>query len=223
MVKLVIFDLDGTILDTLEDLTNSTNYALELYKMPKHSIEDIRNYVGNGIANLIHRAVEPGCDDDKEKMVLDAFKNHYKEHCADCTKPYPGVLDLLKNLKGKGIKTAVVSNKADFAVQNLVDSYFNGLFDYAVGEKRGVNKKPAPDSVFNVLSRLSVESTDVFYVGDSDVDILTAKNANIRMIAVDWGFRSRDFLAENGAKIIVSDTLSLEKCLYEETYESSNN
>lgn len=204
IVKLAIFDLDGTILDTLEDLTESVNYALVDSGFPKRSLDEVRTFVGNGILKLIQRAVPLGTADKDVDKVYDTFKDYYKEHCADKTKPYAGILQLLSDLRKQGCKTAVVSNKADFAVRILCEKYFDGLFDMVLGARDGVRKKPYPDAVLEVLERMEVQKSEAVYIGDSEVDIDTANNAGLSCISVDWGFRTRDFLIEHGACNIVS-------------------
>ena len=202
--KTVIFDLDGTLLDTLQDLHNSVNAALTAYGLPCRSIDEVRKFIGNGIAKLIERAISVKNYPHFEG-VLSAFKTHYGAHCKEKTQPYDGILELLKTLQRAGIKTAVVSNKADFAVKLLAEEYFGGLLLDAVGENEaeGVRKKPAPDSLFAVMEKLKAEKGNTVYVGDSEVDIQTAKNADIPCISVTWGFKDREFLLENGAKILV--------------------
>lgn len=203
---LVIFDMDGTILDTLEDLKNSTNYALKQSGYPEHPLENIRQFVGNGIQKLIERAVPEGTSEADRQKVYEAFRAHYKVHCADNTKPYDGIPDLIIKLREAGIKTAVVSNKADPAVQDLVIEYFPNMFDVSVGEKPGVAKKPAPDAVDFVLETLSIPRERAVYIGDSDVDIATAENSHMDSIIVTWGFRDLEFLKAHGAKTIVDTT-----------------
>lgn len=203
MKKLLIFDLDGTILETLEDLADSTNYALKKNGCLKRSIDEVRQFVGNGIAKLIERAVPSGAGEELRRKVLEDFKAHYKEHSADKTKPYDGIMDLLDELKRKEYLLAVVSNKADFAVQTLCERYFPGVFDFVVGERENVRRKPYPDSVFEVLENLKVEKEDAVYIGDSEVDVQTAIAADVDLIAVAWGFRSRETLRESGAKCII--------------------
>ena len=204
--ELVIFDMDGTILDTLEDLKNSTNYALKQSGYPEHPLENIRQFVGNGIQKLIERAVPEGTSEADRQKVYEAFLAHYKVHCADNTKPYNGIPDLIIKLREAGIKTAVVSNKADPAVQDLVIEYFPNMFDVSVGEKPGVAKKPAPDAVDFVLETLSIPRERAIYIGDSDVDIATAENSHMDSIIVTWGFRDLEFLKVHGAKTIVDTT-----------------
>lgn len=197
--RLVIFDLDGTILDTLEDLTDAVNYALRQNGQPERSIDEVRRFVGNGIKKLIERAVQPGTGPEETDKIYDDFMPYYKAHCADKTKAYDGIDELLSELKREGFLTAVVSNKADAAVKKLCERYFSGLFDFCVGERAGILKKPAPDSVNEVLGKLSVNRTEAVYVGDSDVDLDTARNAGLDCISVNWGFRDEEFLLEHGA------------------------
>lgn len=199
---LAIFDLDGTILNTLDDLAASVNSALAACALPSRTADEVRSFVGNGIRRLIERSVPEGTDKSVTDDVFARFKEHYALHCADRTAPYSGIIAVLETLRAEGVMTAVVSNKADFAVQELCSRYFEGLFDAAVGEREGIKIKPAPDSVNEVLSRLGILPENAVYIGDSDVDIQTAQNAHMDCISVSWGFRSEDFLRENGAEII---------------------
>ena len=204
MYETIVFDLDGTLLDTLDDLTDSVNASLEKFNLPKRTKNEVRAFVGNGIAKLVERAAG-----EENKLlwqdVLTEFKKHYAVHCADKTAPYEGILPLLRALKARGIKTAVLSNKADFAVKSLAETYFEGLLQAAVGENEeaGIRKKPAPDALFSVMEQLSAEKETTVYVGDSEVDIQTAKNAGVDCICVTWGFRERKFLEEQGGRIFV--------------------
>lgn len=209
--KLAIFDMDGTILDTLEDLESSLNFALTEAGCPVRKREEVRRFLGNGMQRLIELAVLPDCPEEKKTKILERFKEHYKIHCADRTKPYDGILELLRTLRENGCRTAVVSNKGDFAVQELNQQYFAGLMDCAIGEKEGVRKKPAPDSVNEVLKELQINRQDAVYIGDSEVDIETAKNAGMDCIIVSWGFREREFLIAQGAELIVDSAEELEK------------
>ncbi|MBO5327142.1 MAG: HAD-IA family hydrolase [Clostridia bacterium] len=202
--RLVMFDLDGTILNTLQDLTDSVNSVLQKHGFPTHSIDAVRSFVGNGIFTLIQKAVPANTEGEKLNAVFEDFKLHYAAHCADKTKPYTGIAELLLELRRAGALTAVVSNKADFAVKELADRYFHGLFDLAVGEKEGVPRKPAPDSVFAVMRSLGCTATETVYIGDSDVDVATAKNAGLDGIFVTWGFRSAELLRGCGAATLVS-------------------
>ena len=196
--RLAIFDLDGTILDTLEDLKESTNAALAANGYPERTLEEVRCFVGNGIGKLIERAVPKGTSKEATKKTLESFKVHYGIHCADHTKPYDGIIKLLEDLRKCGIQTAVVSNKADFAVQELCSQYFPKAFDFVVGEREGIRRKPCPDSVFEVLKTLKKTAAEAVYIGDSDVDVDTAKEAGMDGIFVNWGFRGREFLLEHG-------------------------
>lgn len=201
--QLAIFDMDGTILDTLQDLTDSTNAALGMNGYRPRTIDEVRRFVGNGIYRLIELAVPEGSSTDVVGKVYSDFLPYYQQHCADKTRPYDGIEALIRRLRAAGCKTAVVSNKADAAVQELCIQYFNGLFDYAVGEHAGIAKKPAPDSVNEVLRRLGFETADAVYIGDSEVDLATARNAGMDCISVAWGFREAAFLEEQGAAIII--------------------
>ena len=199
----VIFDLDGTILDTLGDLRDSVNFALKNNNLPCRSTEEIRAFVGNGIRLLIERAVPQNTESAVVNKCFDDFKEHYKNNFANLTKPYDGVIAVLNKLKDKGIKLAIVSNKADFAVQTLVEKYFEGIFDFSVGEKEGIRRKPFPDSVFNAMEYLGADKNTTVYVGDSEVDVETAFNSGIPCIAVAWGFRDKAVLENLNPEYIV--------------------
>lgn len=199
--------MDGTLLNTLEDLMISTNYALSQFNYPIHTIEEIRFFVGNGVAKLIERAIPEGLNNPNYEKCLEIFKEHYAKNMYNHTSAYNGIPELLKKLKDRGIKTAVVSNKFDLAVKELSKKYFGDLIDIAIGENEqaGIKKKPAPDTVFEVLNLMDLKSEDAIYIGDSDVDILTAKNSNMPCISVIWGFRDKEFLIKNNATIIVDN------------------
>ncbi len=194
MIKCVIFDLDGTLLNTLGDLQASVNFALNKNGLPPRSEGEVCSFIGNGIRLLIERSVPENTPDYVTDSCFSDFKEHYKSNNAVLTKPYDGISEMLAELSGKGIKLAVVSNKADFAVQSLVKRYFGDVFHCAVGEREGINRKPAPDTVLEVMRILNVNNTEVLYVGDSDVDIKTAENAGIPAVSVAWGFRNKAFL-----------------------------
>ena len=202
--RLALFDMDGTILDTLEDLTDATNVIMDKYGYPTHGIDAVRGFVGNGLRKLIERATPADTDAAKIDAMLADFKVYYADHCADKTRPYDGVREMIARLRAKGILTAVVSNKVDEGVQELVKEYFPGLFDLAVGERPDVKPKPAPDMVFSALERMGVDIRDAVFIGDSDVDLKTAQNAGIDGIFVDWGFRTPEVLRSLGAEIVVS-------------------
>ena len=207
--ELIIFDMDGTILNTLEDLKNSMNHALKTHNLPERSLEEIRNFVGNGIRTLIERAVPKNTSSEIMESVYETFLPYYKLHSSDFTRPYEHINDLLAELKNRGYKTAVVSNKAHAAVLDLCVQYFDGLFDLAIGERPEIAKKPAPDMVHLALQKMNVPKEKAVYIGDSDVDVATAKNSGLDMIAADWGFRDREILEAQGAEIIVSDPMEI--------------
>ena len=209
----VIFDLDGTLLDTLRDLADSTNFALAAHHMPPRSVEEVRAFVGNGVGLLIHRAVPAGTPPEAEAACLADFRAHYLRNMAHKTAPYPGILPLLDRLRAAGISTAVVSNKFDGAVKGLCRQYFGDRIPVAIGESPGVARKPAPDTVFRALAELGAPPAGAVYVGDSDVDIATAKNAGLPCVSVSWGFRDAAFLAEHGAARIVHTPAALAELL----------
>lgn len=202
--KAVIFDMDGTILNTLEDLKITTNYALRQFNFPERTFDEVRMFVGNGIRKLVQRAVPCGTDEKTVDEVLKVFLEYYEKHNNDNTGSYPGIQQLVVELKKLGIKTAVCTNKANAPAQELGKIYFDGVFDLIVGQQDGLNIKPAPDSVNLILKNFGIEKKDAVYIGDSDVDIQTAINSQLDFIGVDWGFRGREFLEQHGAKIIVS-------------------
>lgn len=205
MIQGVIFDLDGTLLNTLDDLCDSTNYALKQFGYPTRTLEEVRSFVGNGVKKLIERAIPDGSANENLEKCLAIFKEHYKQNMYNKTAPYSGVLDLLKELCAKNIKIAVVSNKFDGAVKELCQKYFGNLVQVAIGENEaaGVRKKPAPDSVFKAMQDLKLSVEDVIYVGDSETDVQTAKNAKIDCIGCTWGFRSKQVLVDEGARYII--------------------
>lgn len=218
----VLFDMDGTILNTLQDLMDSANFALEGTGKGPYDLEQYRYFVGNGVRNLIRRAlagcVDPeACGCEPEIGLLEAtlakFKEHYETNKTNKTAPYDGIVLLLQQLKEKGYHTAVISNKYDLAVKELADLYFPNLFTMAVGEGGKVRPKPAPDGVNCVLSQLSVEREEAVYVGDSDVDVQTAHNAGLFCIGVTWGFRGRKELMQAGADAIIDDPQEIWKYL----------
>ena len=213
--KIAIFDLDGTILNTIEDLADSLNYALAKNGYKERTVAETQSFLGNGLLMLVKRAIKPETSEEEAQKVLADLKAYYKIHCADKTKPYEGIPELLKDLKTADYLLAVVSNKADYAVQILCEQYFPGMFDLAVGERENVRRKPAPDSVNAVLAEFELKKADAVYIGDSDVDIETAENVGTDSILVAWGFRGADFLREKGAKNIVFDTEELKRCLLE--------
>lgn len=212
MYKVYIFDLDGTLLDTLTDLAASTNYALREHGMPEHSVDDVRRFVGNGVRKLMERAVPDGADNPLFDEAFATFRQHYMEHDLDTTRPYDGVPEMLATLKSRGCRIAVVSNKMMAATQELCQHFFPDTVEVAIGEHEaeGIRKKPAPDTVYAALSALGVTKDHAVYVGDSDVDIATARHAGLPCISVLWGFRDRDFLLQHGATTLV--TIPSELC-----------
>ena len=197
----VVFDLDGTLLNTLEDLMDATNYTLETYGYPERSLTEVRSFVGNGVRRLMERALPQEAAHVDMDEILGVFRKYYTAHCEDKTCAYEGVTSLLKQLREAGFKLAIVSNKPDNAVKELNRSYFGGYVQAAIGEKEGISRKPAPDMVMNALAELGSSREEAVYVGDSDVDIHTAANAGLPCISVTWGFRDAEFLRENGARI----------------------
>ena len=204
-----IFDLDGTLLDTLQDLANSVNYALRQYGLPEHSLDDVRRFVGNGVRLLMERAVPDGAQHPQFEAVFATFRQHYMEHSLDTTRPYDGIVETIHELKMRGCRLAVVSNKMMAATQELVTHFFPEI-EVAIGEHEaaGIRKKPAPDTVYEALRQLGLVvggfPDDTVYVGDSDVDIATARNSGLPCISVLWGFRDKPFLLEHGATTFVS-------------------
>lgn len=198
----VVFDLDGTLLNTLEDLMDAVNYALETYGYPTRTLNEIRTFVGNGVRKLMERSLPDGTATPKFEEILSAFREYYTVHCEDKTHAYDGVLQLMQQLKAAGCRMAIVSNKLDKAVKELNQSYFSGYVQAAIGEKEGIRRKPAPDMVENALAELNSSKQAAVYVGDSEVDIQTAANAGLACISVSWGFRDVGFLRKNGATVI---------------------
>ena len=206
MYNTYIFDLDGTLLDTLTDLAASANYALRTHGMPEHSIDDVRRFVGNGVRKLMERAIPNGEANPDFEATFATFREHYMLHSLDTTQPYPGIPEVLAELRAKGCRLAVVSNKMMPATVELCRHFFPDTIEVAIGEHEaeGIRKKPAPDTVFAALRELGVEKYSAVYVGDSDVDIATARNAGLPCISVLWGFRDREFLLDHGATTFIS-------------------
>lgn len=205
----IIFDLDGTLLNTLEDLTDALNHTLESYKVPARTLDEVRRFVGNGLRKLLERAIPEGLDHPQFEEIFQSFKSYYLDHCKEKTAPYPGVMELLKELHRRDIPMAIVSNKNDRAVKQLAADFFDGLLSVAIGEREGILKKPAPDTVFTALKELGQDKESALYIGDSEVDLQTAANAGMDCISVSWGFRGRDFLKEKGASLIIDTPLEI--------------
>lgn len=203
MTDTVIFDLDGTLLDTLDDLSMSVNHALAEFGLPLRSKEEIRKALGNGVRRLVEESVPGGMEHPDFDKIFASFRAFYKEHSMDRTKPYEGIPELLKELKAQGYHCAIVSNKLDEAVQDLNRLFFAEYMEAAIGESATISRKPAPDSVFEALRRLGSNYKKAIYVGDSEVDFATAQNAGLPCISVAWGFRSEEFLRQIGATTII--------------------
>ena len=195
----ILFDLDGTLLDTLEDLTDAVNHILERHRCPLRTADEVRGFLGNGMATLMRRALPAQYSQTVSGLLAEELRTYYTAHCRDKTAPYPGIPELLAALHRAGLKTAVVSNKADEAVGELCGVCFPGLLDAAVGETPGRRPKPAPDAVELALERLGADKAGAVYVGDSQVDLDTARAAGLPCIAVTWGFRTREELEKAGA------------------------
>lgn len=207
--KTYIFDLDGTLLSTLNDLASSTNYVLRWAGMPERTIEEVRMFVGNGVKLLMERAIPEGVNNPKFEETYAKFREHYMEHNLDTTRPYDGVPELLHELKRRGKHLAIVSNKFYAATQDLAKHFFPDTIEVAIGERENIRKKPAPDTVLEALRQLNVSKEDAVYIGDSDVDIMTAKNCGLPCISVLWGFRDKDFLIEHGGSLFVEKPIEI--------------
>jgi len=201
-----IFDLDGTLLDTLDDLAAAVNYALRQHGMPEHTREDVRRFVGNGVRLLMIRAIPDGEDNPLFEATFQTFREYYMEHSLDTTRPYDGIPELLGELRARGKRVAVVSNKFYAATSELCHHFFPDTVEVAIGEHEaeGIRKKPAPDTVKEAFRQLGVDSRNAVYIGDSDVDLQTARNAGLPCISVLWGFRDRAFLEAHGATTFVT-------------------
>jgi HAD hydrolase, family IA, variant 1 len=212
--KLAIFDMDGTILSTLDDLANGVDYALRENGLPARSKQETRAALGRGVRFLIEQSVPDGLSDVEISKVEEDFLKYYKVHSMDNTRPYDGIVELIKEVRASGIKTAVVSNKIDSAVKELCANFFEGAFDVAYGERPGIPRKPDPKPINAIIDEFGLSKNEVVYIGDSEVDLLTANNAKIDHIIVTWGFRDREFLEQNGAKNLVEsmDKLKAEIC-----------
>lgn len=201
--KTYIFDLDGTLLSTLADLAASTNYALRTHHMPERSLDEVRRFVGNGVKKLMERAIPDGLNNPLFEEAFATFRQHYMQHNLDTTQPYPGIMQLLEQLKAEGKNIAVVSNKFYAATRELCRHFFGDLVPVAIGEREDIRKKPAPDTVIEALRELGVDKEGAIYIGDSDVDIMTAKNSGMPCVSVLWGFRDKEFLLEHGATTLI--------------------
>lgn len=212
--RAAIFDMDGTILNTLYDLTNAVNRTMETVGYPLHTVEEVRNFVGNGIKKLLERALPDGRRNAEElQRAYGLFCDFYGAHCADETLPYAGIYELLSELKTRGVRIATVTNKADFAAKILSEKFFPGLFDKTIGAREDLPRKPAPDGVYLALSALNVSPDGAIFIGDSDVDYYTAKNAGIDCALVSWGFRERKSLAALPGALVCDSVAELRRVL----------
>ena len=209
----ILFDLDGTLLDTLEDLADAVNHILERHRCPQRTLDEVRLFVGNGLGMLMRSSLPAQYSQTVSDLLAEELRTYYTAHSRIKTAPYAGVRELLETLHAAGAKVAVVSNKADEAVGELCSFYFPGLVDAAVGETAGRRPKPAPDAVELALERLHVDKTDAVYVGDSQVDLDTAKAAGLPCIAVTWGFRAREDLVKAGAETLADSVEALSRLL----------
>lgn len=221
--RYAIFDLDGTLLDTLDDLTDSMNYILGMHNFPLRTRDEVRNFVGNGVRKLVERAVPPEYKADEEFIdkFYDDFSLYYNSHSDIKTSPYPGTLDMLDKLIHSDFDIAIVSNKIDSAVKSLSAKFFGERIKSAIGEKPSVRHKPEPDMVFMAMEEMGADKENSIYIGDSEVDIQTAKNAGIPCISVLWGFKDRKFLEDSGATVIVESMEELGERLV--NYQKSQN
>lgn len=206
MYSLAVFDLDGTILDTIDDLQLALNHTLDAHGMPLHTLAEVRAMVGNGLRRLMELACPADTPQAEVDAVFDDFCAYYAEHCNDHTHPYPGVTELVGRLRDAGVRCAVVSNKGDFAVQELMELHFPGVFDFVLGQRDDIPRKPAPSMVYAAMGALEAGQDNSVYIGDSEVDVLTAQNAGIPCLSVTWGFRDPRQLRESGATHLV-DTM----------------
>lgn len=202
-LKAVIFDLDGTLLNSIGDLATAVNFALEKNGLSALPLETVKGYVGNGAGLLIERSSKMKRGSPEFKKCYEDFLSYYKEHMAVLTKPYEGICEVLSRLKSREIKTGILSNKPDMAVKPLSEHYFKNLIDFALGEKEGSPGKPDPAGVFEVMKELKSGKADTLYVGDSEVDILTGRNAGLKTLSCLWGFKTREFLIEKGAETLI--------------------
>ena len=205
MRELVIFDLDGTLLYTLEDLKDSVNHTLEKFGYETKSLEEVSKHVGNGVKHLVRMLLPENIDDDNFNTYYDYFKEYYSEHCCDKTYPYEGIMDTLKTLNHRGVKVGILSNKFQEAAEEVCEHYFKDLYDIVVGESETCKRKPAPDGINLICDKLGVANDEVLFFGDSEVDIKTAENAGVYCVSVLWGYRDREFLTENDAKVFITN------------------
>ena len=207
----ILFDLDGTLLDTLDDLTDAVNRTMRRFSLPERSRAEVRRFVGNGSRRLIELAA--GADHPQREEILAVYAADYDQNCLVKTAPYPGIMDAMRTLKAQGRRLGIISNKPDSAVNALADALFPGLTDIAVGDRPGARRKPAPDAVLAAMEALGAKPEETVYIGDSDVDVRTAHAAGVRCVSVTWGFRDRDELVAAGAETFADDCTALLRVL----------
>ncbi len=199
----IIWDMDGTLLDTLDDLTDSVNFALAAFSQPLRTREEIRAFIGNGVARLLELSVAGGRENPQFTEIFSVFQNRYDRSCNEKTRPYAGLDTLLAELNRRGFRMAIVSNKVDSALKELAELYFKGLMEQVLGDTEGARRKPHPDKLLKVLETMDVAKDRAVYIGDTEVDLQTAENAGVDCICVGWGYRDRPALLEAGAKLII--------------------
>lgn len=205
--KAILFDLDGTLLDTLEDMADALNRTMDRFQLPHRSLREVRSFVGNGAKRLV--ALATGAEGERLEEILAVYKEDYDRNYLIKTAPYPGIMALLDRLHEAGCLVGIVSNKPDSTVQSLAEALFEGKADISVGEKSGIRRKPAPDTVLAAMEALGVTKAETVYVGDSEVDVMTARAAGVPCISVTWGFRDRDVLEDAGAETFAEDCSAL--------------
>jgi phosphoglycolate phosphatase len=216
-IDTIIFDLDGTLLSTLEDIADGINYILKKYGYPQKTYDEIKSFVGNGSARLLEQSLPNGQKTSDFEKYLEEYKKYYLEHNNIKTSPYEGVMELLRGLSHKGYKLAIVSNKNDKNVKSLNKIYFEDYIETAIGESKDINRKPAADMIYKAIDELNSDLEKAVYIGDSEVDIFTAENANMQCISVTWGFRDKEFLKEHGAEYLIDEPHELLELLGEES------
>ena len=204
MKKLVIFDLDGTLLYTLEDLANSVNFTLDLFGYPVKTLEEISSFVGNGVQHLLRQSLPSDISEKDFELCLACFKDHYAKHCCEKTRPYDGIIEALQRLKEKGVIVGIVSNKFQSAADDCCEHYFKDLYNSVMGESEICRRKPSPDGINILCDIYNVDKDDCIFFGDSEVDIKTAENAGVFCVSVLWGYRDQIFLSENGARLFIN-------------------
>lgn len=207
--KLYIFDMDGTILNTIDDIAGAINYVLDMHGYPRHTVDEVKSFVGNGLKRALELSLPDGVAGDVLNQLFTELVAYYNEHSNIMTRPYEGIVEVIHKLREQGKIVAVVSNKRVEAVRDLCDIYFAGCFDMALGDQDGIARKPAPDMTNMVIEHYGILKDKCVYIGDSDVDLMTARNTEIDCIAVTWGFRTREFLVEHGAEIIIDSPWEL--------------